>query len=192
MQEIAFSIPESAMGLGYVSVKVNGISSNTLPFTVRTGNIYHVMSNGDDTNGDGSFSNPWKSIAMADSIATGGDTLYIHNVQTGKVFGPDWNATSKAIYNNKGFKSNESNQFAYIAYPGIRPTVIGGEGVHVYQTTGIVTSKLDVYASNADGNATKKFQQSSLGIQPSDWGRVITNIKILFGIITFGIIQRVR
>ena len=39
MQEIALSIPDSAAGLGLIHVEVNGKASNTLPFTVRTGNV---------------------------------------------------------------------------------------------------------------------------------------------------------
>ena len=47
MQEIAFSIPASvAEGLGEIYVKINGINSNKLNFTVRDGSIYFVKVNG--------------------------------------------------------------------------------------------------------------------------------------------------
>lgn len=168
MQEIAFSIPNSDLGTGQIKVTVNSKESNSLPFTVRTGNIYHIKANGEDSN-DGSFKNPWRTVSKGDSTAVAGDTLYIHNVETG---GP---TTSRAIYNNKGFTANETNQMAYVAYPGTRPTVTGGDAVHVYLTTGIVTSKLDVYTSNCDSVGNNCFQTSANGIMPSAHGRVVGN-----------------
>ena len=170
MQEIAISIPESAAGQGNITVTVGG-QSDSLPFTVRPGEIYHVKNEGSDSSGDGSWRNPWRTVAKADSIATAGDTLYIHDVTT-----IDDGDPGRVYYNNRGFKANTSNQFAYVSYPGTRAELYGKDGVHVYVTTGIVTSKLTVFASNcADESLAGCRERGTVGIAPSDWGRVIGN-----------------
>lgn len=171
MQEIAFSIPKSINGAGSIVVTVNGQQSNPLPFTVRPGNIYHVKPNGNDSLGSGSFDNPWMTVAKADSIATAGDTLYVHNVITQG----DENNKGRVYYNNKGFKADTSNQFAYVAYPNTRPELYGRIGIAMYLTTGIVSSKLSVFASNCTDDTLTDCIGGSLGIMPSDWGRVIGN-----------------
>jgi uncharacterized protein (TIGR03437 family) len=82
MQEIAFAIPSGApSGNTTIKVTVNGTDSNTLPFTVRTGNIYFIKSTGNDSTGNGSWSNPWKTIQAvvnggAASKITPGDIVY--------------------------------------------------------------------------------------------------------------------
>ena len=169
MQEIAFSIPQSSNGLGRIKLTTaSGVSE--LPFTVREGSIFHVASTGNDSN-VGSFSKPWLTVAKADSLATAGDTVYIHNVVT---YGDS--STGRVYYNNKGFKANKSNQFAYVSYPNTRAELYGKDGVHMYNTTGIVTSKLSVFASNCDDETLEGcIERGTNGIAPSDWGRVIGN-----------------
>ncbi|MFC6684923.1 hypothetical protein ACFQGA_10875 [Marinobacter koreensis] len=170
MQEIAFSIPKSAPGAGEIKVTVNNQTSQ-LPFTVRSGNIYHVMKSGNDEAGDGSFSSPWATVAKADGIATAGDTIYIHDVDT---YGD--NQTGRVFYNNRGFKANTKNQFVYASYPGTRARLYGKIGVHMYLTTGIVSSKLSVFTSNCpDETLDGCVERGTVGITPSDWGRVIGN-----------------
>ena len=74
MQEISFSIPEAPAGAGEIRLS-NAHGTSSLPFTVRPGEIYHVKEQGDDENGDGSFSNPWQSVAHADQTLDAGATL---------------------------------------------------------------------------------------------------------------------
>lgn len=168
MQEVAFSIPDSASGAGQILVTVDG-ETTTLPFTVRPGNVYHVKSTGNDDSGNGSWNAPWATVAEADAIADAGDTLYIHNVITGHAM------ETRAIYNNKGFEATYANQFAYVCYPNTRAEVYGADGFHVYITKGVVTSKLSVFASNCDAQGDNCFTDATTGIQPSDFGRVIGN-----------------
>ena len=186
MQEIAFSIPESAPGSGRIKVTVNGTeaiatgtASGYMPFTVRPGKIYHVKSTGNDSKGDGSFNNPWLSVGKADSIATAGDTLYMHNTNTyGEIEDTSSGGSVKqrAYYNNSGFKATPENQFAYVSYPNTRANLYGKVGFQPYNTTGIVTSKLSVFASNcADETLDGCTERGTVGISPSDWGRVIGN-----------------
>ncbi len=169
MQEIAFSIPNSAMGLGKITVSVNGVVSNPLPFTVRAGKIFHVKSGGNDITGDGSWLNPWQTVAKAQSLMKLGTIVYLHDMIVG-------GATKRwAIYNNSGLKADTSNQLAYVAYPGSKVKLLGSNGVWMFRTTGIVTSKLSVYASNCDSVGANCLRKDSTGIAPSDWGRVIGN-----------------
>jgi len=179
MQEIAFSIPSSAQGLGSIQVTVNGVKSNTLPFTVRNGAIYHVMKNGNDSNGDGSFAKPWASIDKAlKEIDDPGATIYVHNsLSTGEP------STKRAVYWNKvSAASDYSNQYGVIAYPGSQPVVIGRLGIVNYKVSGQVVSKFSVFASNCDEGDNGQLENCdtnpakyTVGIQTSAYGRIVAN-----------------
>lgn len=178
MQEIAFSIPDSASGSGDISVQVNGVSSNTLPFTVRPGNIYFVKSNGSDSSGNGSWKSPWATIGKADSTAPAGSTIYVLGVDTGS------DSSARGIYwNDASASSTLSAQYAIIAYPGYHPTVTAQRAVENYKTQGLVVSKLDLYASNY--TSVDSYGQPTgtpidhigmtFGIQTSKNGREVAN-----------------
>jgi len=63
MQEIAFAIPSGAVnGSSPIKVKVDGVDSNTIPFTVRSGNIKFVKLDGNDGSGDGSWNNAYRTL----------------------------------------------------------------------------------------------------------------------------------
>ncbi len=179
MQEIAFSIPSSSKGLGSIQVTVNGTKSNTLPFAVRNGTIYHVMKNGSDSNGNGSFSKPWASIDNAlKDIDDPGSTIYVHNsLSTGNA------STVRSVYwNNAAASSGYSNQYGVIAYPGSQPKVIGRSGFRNYKTKGQVISKFSIFTSNCDEGAngqpvncaTNPSKRTS-GIETSAYGRGVGN-----------------
>lgn len=78
MQMVSFQVSHLAQdGAGEIYVVVNGRQSNTLPFTVRSGNIYFATTTGNDDTGDGSWTTPWRTIPhTADSLAPG-DIAYI-------------------------------------------------------------------------------------------------------------------
>ena len=107
---------------------------------------YYVSLQGNNKN-IGNKQKPFKSIQFALNKMSAGDTLYIHDVATGSP------TEKRAIYNNAGFLADKTNQFVYASYPNTRPTVTGGDGVWMYHTKGIVTSKLAVYSSNCDAVA---------------------------------------
>ena len=78
MQEIAFAIPSGASdGANKIKVIVGGVSSNTLPFTIRSGDIHFIKSGGSDSNA-GTWSSPWSTLngAMDGAHASTGDTVY--------------------------------------------------------------------------------------------------------------------
>lgn len=175
MQEIAFSIPDSASGLGHIKVTVNGVESNSLPFTVRSGNIYHVKSNGSDSN-NGSFTSPWKTVQKAiSSINSPGSTLYIHNVDSGST------TSERGIYwNNSSASSSLDAQFSFVAYPNTRPTSTGSAGFTNYNVDGQVISKFDIYASNylsvdANGQPSNKTYNSTRCLETDKFGRGVGN-----------------
>lgn len=152
MQEIAFSIPDSATGAGTIRITKGGQTS-TLPFTVRLGNIYHVKSTGNDGTGDGSFNNPWLTVSKADSTINAGSTLYVHTVLTGS------ETTDQVIYNNRAeAMSTLEAQFGYVAYPNTRPEAMGIRTFSVYagganNTRGFVMSKFSLFAAESDEDA---------------------------------------
>ena len=176
MQEIAFSIPASAPGAGFIRVTVNGQSS-TLPFTVRAGNIHHVMLSGNDSSGNGSFANPWFTINKAlTTINSPGATTYVHDsIATG---GP---AVIHGVYwSNTQASSGLNNQYGIIAFPDSQPTVTGIRAFSNYQTTGKVVSKFEVFASNCDEDPNGQpvncvNNTPTYGIQTSAYGRAIGN-----------------
>lgn len=67
--KVSFVIPNTTSG----SIAMAG--SNTLPFTVRPGNIYYVATNGSDSN-TGSQTSPWATIPHAFNTASCGDIIY--------------------------------------------------------------------------------------------------------------------
>ncbi len=179
MQEIAFSIPDAATGAGQIQVTVNGVASNTLPFTVRSGSIYHVRSNGSDTSGAGTFASPWKTVNKAESdISAPGATLYVHD----SVVAGGSTSTRRAVYwNNVLASSTLANQYAFVAYPGSQPSAVGDSGFVNYKTKGQVISKYKIFASNCkegDNGQPVNCKPSptiTYGIQTTAFGRAVGN-----------------
>lgn len=179
-QEIAFSIPAAVNGPGEILVEKGGTRSQSLPFSVREGEIFHVKSSGSDS-GDGSWSNPWRTVSEADAVAGAGSTIYIHDVDTGDMKNPQ----SGGIYwNNSNASSSAAAQFAILAYPGYQPKVIAQKAVSNFRTEGMVVAKLDVYASNylsvddkgqPVGDPIESYPGDTFGIQTTNFGRVIAN-----------------
>lgn len=181
MQEIAFSIPDSAMGTGTIRVTVAG-NADALPFTVRTGNIYHVMSSGSNTN-PGTFSQPWQTAArvghsQSGATAPAGSTTYFHGITSGTAL-----SDARGMYFNLASASavTPDQQFFYVAYPGAHSTTLGREGFTNYQVQGASISKFRVGTSNcvetANGQRTgcTSVTPGTWGVQTDKWGRVIAN-----------------
>ncbi len=124
-------------GAGAITVTVNGVTSNPLDFTVRTGNIYFIAKDGKDSN-NGKYASarageggPWlhfyKANARKNTSLNAGDIVYVRS----------------GVYNSedeqgymlyfRGLKGTASNPFAIVGYPGEWP-VLGrtspGNGVH--------------------------------------------------------------
>lgn len=91
LDRITFWVPSTASdGAGTISVTVGGETSNTIPFTVRSGNI-HFISQSDGSNSytggkatyQGGNSGPWKNFYMIDpgnnSAVQPGDIIYVRS-----------------------------------------------------------------------------------------------------------------
>lgn len=182
MQEIAFSIPDSA-GLGKIRINVDGINSE-LPFTVRAGSIYHMKSTGSDLqSAPGTWNAAWRTLTRAIGEsgygAPAGSTVYLHDVALGS------STTVRAGFGRyTPAASGKENQFAVVAYPNQRPTLSGQIGLEPYRVSGMVASKLDVYASNYTsvdandqhtGSPISSVPRSTFAIETSKDGRVIAN-----------------
>jgi hypothetical protein len=120
MQEIAFAIPADAPdGATTIKVKVNGIDSTTLPFTVRSGNIYFVKSSGNNA-ANGSWNNPWLTLGNVfdggNAKLIAGDIVYSHGV----------GSTSGIIVGNSGpIKGTSGSPVSLIMYPNTSATISG-------------------------------------------------------------------
>lgn len=82
MQSISFSVDSTASdGAGTIYVIVGGETSNTLPFTVRSGNIYFIKTagNGGSNSNPGTWASPWETIRKATYVGplVAGDTVYV-------------------------------------------------------------------------------------------------------------------
>lgn len=121
MQEISFAIPAGAPdGASTIKVVVNGTETNTLPFTVRSGNIYFVKSGGDDSTGNGSWSNPWATLQSVFDGGNGkisaGDIVYTAGV--GSVAGINVGVNQRIL-------GTINNPISLIAYPNTLVHVTG-------------------------------------------------------------------
>ena len=177
MQEIAFSIPNMASGAGTISVTVNGKETNSLPFTIRSGDIYHVKASGNDSTGNGSFASPWATIVSAiDTVSNPGSTIYVHdNLAT-------VNLIDKvgAIFWDKGVASSGvSNQYGIVAFPNSHPSVTGIAGFTNYNAQGQVISKYKAFASECDEGPNSQpincNGNQTMVIQASAYGRTVGN-----------------
>jgi len=151
MQEIAFSIPNTLANGNYnIEVTVDGVTSNTLPFTVRSGNIYFVTPTG---NGDGSFGNPFSPNEYLDILSGGEDgaiAYFRDGTYNSNYKGNGWH-TNFLMTNN--YSGTITHPNAFISYPGNHPllSMAGAADRNNVRCSGtpaqyIVFAKFDTYA----------------------------------------------
>lgn len=179
MQEIAFSLPASCSnGATTISVTVDGVISNTLPFTVRAGNIYHAMTTGSGA-GDGSWGNPWQQVSgAAEAAMVAGDILYLHDGTEDN--GEDDSGITGVIIGQK--TGTLANQHALVAYPDARYTLTGpGRAFSPWESSAWVTSKMLVLSGQlaepdpASTTALGYQGYSGQGIGTTQNGRAVGN-----------------
>ncbi len=166
MQEIAFAIPANAPdGLTTIKVVVNGVSTNTIPFTVRPGNIKFIKSDGDDSNGDGSWNSPYKTLQSVFDGNNGkvspGDIVYTVGVGS---------TSGLSVGRYAAIKGTNTNPVSLLAYPNTQVLISGAgyDGSVIYNYYGsnpersseyINFSKLSVVASGGNAeNGVKTFK----------------------------------
>jgi hypothetical protein len=111
---------------GNIVVTVNGQASNPLPFTVRSGQIYFVISgapNADDSN-PGTFAQPFKTIYRPRQVMQAGDIVYIKGgtFSTSDPEHPGWDAILFLIPDSDP-NGTADRPIAYIGYPGDQPVL---------------------------------------------------------------------
>ncbi len=122
-QKITFWLNSTAMdGLGEITVTVNGIESNPLPFTVRPGTIHFVTESNPGGNGtiDNPYEAPINNYNWIDNIAPG-DLYYFRDAA---LYDRSYNG-GKAVF---WIRSSEpsgtaSSPVALLGFPGERPVI---------------------------------------------------------------------
>jgi hypothetical protein len=114
----ANSHESSKSGPGNASGK---IFSNGIRFTVRSGKIFFVATNGSDRH-NGSFDSPWRSIVHAKDKISAGDVAYIENgvAQTSEDSFTAYVSMDRDGGSNSGKPDAPK---ALVAYPGAKATI---------------------------------------------------------------------
>ena len=171
MQEISFSISGSAAnGAGTISITVGGVTSNNLPFTIRSGNIYHIKSNGSDSN-NGSYGSPWRTATGIYGRLSPGDIVYLHD---GANQIDTYSSSPRfAGIRLSGASGTAANPLALITWPMAHVVVRGDTYGIINQGTKYLTvSKFIVQAGrNSEPGTTGR----STGIQTNSGGRAVGN-----------------
>ena len=175
LQRITFWVPSTAAdGAGTISITANGVTSNTLPFTVTTGIIYFISASGSNSNNglyasQGSGTNgPWRDIynfnpnveGRSPSVNPSGDGQYIVYVRGGSYSTMDVDDAFVAL---RGPYGGPGKRKALIAYPAEKPVLNAGQrGVlwsAEYSPYGLnsyfIASKL--YVTGGEGGAITSY-----------------------------------
>ncbi len=180
MQEIAFAVPATAVnGANTISVKVGGVTSNTLPFTVQSGNIRFVKSGGSNSTSSGSWSAPFATLQGAmtgGGIVVPGDIIYSVGVGSTSVVSVGHTASMQP-------NSSSTNPIALVTYPNttalIAVTPGGGDGLDAavecwYPSNRnnqyITLSKLTITCDGSQGNCNT---DTGIGISPFQGWRAV-------------------
>lgn len=140
LERITFWIPSTATsGTGNVTVTVNGVTSNALPFQVAPATIFFVdATNGNNSNNGTSTSTPWKDLWKWTPCMSGapyhaspncnalGDAQYIMYVRGGTYTTKDPNAGAYSPFigvDNTQPIGSATHQKAIIGYPGETPVL---------------------------------------------------------------------
>lgn len=168
LQSIAFQL-NSAMtiGNGTISVTVNGVTSNTIPFRINNSSIYFV----DDVvgTGSGTITDPWGKTGIDNMVdtMTPGDVVYFRE----GVYNERYNGGKSPIWVRSTEPSGtKQDPIAYVGYPNEDAYMDGiTNGNTVSFNKGI---KID-----ADYYTISKFRVAAVGngIQVNDYGRIIGN-----------------
>jgi hypothetical protein len=124
MQMISFQVSSAAQdGSGSIYVNVNGKQSNVLPFTVRSGNMFFVKTTGSDASGNGSWTNPWRSIVFAKDALAPGDIAYVCDGVN------EQGETAYGACVNLGTNGEPGRPLALLVYPGAT-SMVGNDSLY--------------------------------------------------------------
>ena len=158
----------SAAVTGQVVVTTAAGASNGLPFTVRSGNIYFVATNGSDSN-NGSYTAPWQTILKARDTIQAGDIVYAMNgVSQPNDDGQGW---STSMLLRRG--GTAGAPMAFVVYPGATAS-IGSVTGPTYGIRGVDTGTLPGYLVFAGFTLRGASSAMVLAGPSTDW-RIIGN-----------------
>ena len=188
MQEIAFAIPAGvSSGATTISVTVGSVTTNALPFTIRSGNIKFIKAGGNNSNA-GTWSSPWADYTNFNGTnvtGTAGTNPAGQIVAGDIVYSVGINSTSGLkIGGNNPVLGTATNPVSIIAYPNTSVSISGSDGVlndssvvdDYYSSQDSRTSqyvnlsKLKVIANNATCNANNDPVN---GIIPTTGNRIV-------------------
>jgi len=188
LYEVAFSIPDVPNGNAKITIETSaGQKSNSLPFTIRTGNIFHVKPGGNNDSGNGSHDRPWqyvngwdnRSSAPGNGRLDAGDIVYTHGV-TEPVLGDSKREVGMYL---RGLNGTLDRQISIVSYPGQTSTVSSAIwGVQPYRSEGIVISKYIILGGMLDDPKDDRptfgagpSADSTIQVRTSKDGRIIGN-----------------
>jgi hypothetical protein len=116
-QKMTIQLNASSQTGNIVLTSSNG-TSNAVPFTVRSGNIYCVSTSGSDSTTGKFPSSCWATMANAVGKVGAGDTVYLNGIVETTVGG------YSAVVNITGNPGGSSaSPIAFVAYPGATATI---------------------------------------------------------------------
>ena len=152
MQVVSFSLGSGASGSAGISVTVGGVTSNVLPFTVRSGHIYFACGSsgcgsgsaaGNNDTGNGTWALPWadpQHALWANNQA--GTTVYVGS-------GVNPTGSNYPVQVSDGYTAGtRSAPNAVIAYPGASVTVTSSGGSIGSWEGYFTVSKLALHGAN--------------------------------------------
>ena len=164
-QKLTFQVPGGvAQGATTIQISTASGKSNTLPFTVRAGNIYCVSTAGNDSSTGKFPSSCWKTIPKANSSMVAGDISYIQNGVTQSSI-DNYNA-SLAIDGG----GTAASPIAIVAYPGATVTIGNANAQYGIRTPAISGSKDNFVLAGLT-----LLGQDALDLVNNDGWRVIGN-----------------
>lgn len=187
LYEVAFSLPNASLGDGKITLQTPDNSySNTLPFHVVKGSIFHIKSNGNNKH-EGSFNSPWQFIngdstrvfAAGNGKLNAGDIVYFHG--TTEKLEPELGQKGRAAIFLRSLKGQADAHISLISFPGTQTLVESPTwGIHPYLSTGILIAKFTVkggqIADPLDNSQTVAPKSpSTVQISATKNGRIIGN-----------------
>ena len=118
--------PGSTATTGSIVVTVDGLASNPLPFTIRSGQIYFVIpgaTNANDTN-PGTYAEPLKTLYRPPGQVVAGDIVYIKGgtFNTADPRYSGWDCVL-CLFPDNDANGTADAPIAYVGYPGDPPAL---------------------------------------------------------------------
>lgn len=132
LQRVTFHLKSSMTdGAGNISVTTAGGTSNTLPFTIRSGRILFVDEAAAQGAGSGAIDNPYSPFDILNHEQAG-DTIYFRE----GTYDQEYNPGSGNFYLTYQTPGTESNPIAFVGYPNevaLLDTYAGGAGSNSFR-----------------------------------------------------------